>query len=68
VCLFTDGLTDVYPCCRDGAGPGEPSLVADVVRMRDQPLARILDHIFDVTDGATANVPPDDRTALLVRG
>jgi hypothetical protein len=36
--------------------------------MRDQPLARILDHIFDVTDGATANVPPDDRTALLVRG
>lgn len=66
VCLFTDGLTDAYP--DRGAGTGEDGLTADLVRMRKEPLARILQHIFEVTDGAVIAMPPDDRTALLVRG
>jgi phosphoserine phosphatase RsbU/P len=66
VCLFTDGLTDVYP--DHGAGPGEASLVADVVAMRDEPLNDILDHIFSARGDTDIQVPADDRTALIVRG
>ena len=66
VCMFTDGLADAYP--DQGTGAGEASLVADVARRRERPLAEILEHIFAVTNGATLSVPPDDRTALLVRG
>jgi sigma-B regulation protein RsbU (phosphoserine phosphatase) len=66
ICLFTDGLTDVYP--DRGAGPGEPSLIADVVAVRDKPLSQILHLVFDTAAGATMTTPADDRTALLVRG
>jgi sigma-B regulation protein RsbU (phosphoserine phosphatase) len=66
VCLFTDGLTDAYP--DEGDGAGEASLVAALSRMRDEPLGRILDHIFDTAGAATVDVPADDRTAVLVRG
>jgi phosphoserine phosphatase RsbU/P len=66
VCLFTDGLTDAYP--DHGAGSGEASLIADVVAMRDLPLDRILDHVFAATGETVVDIPPDDRTALLVRG
>jgi phosphoserine phosphatase RsbU/P len=66
VCLFTDGLTDAYP--DHGQGSGEPSLVADIVRMRAGSLAGILDHIFGATGETSVDIPADDRTALLVRG
>ncbi|CAN5793536.1 hypothetical protein BH23GEM9_BH23GEM9_27630 [soil metagenome] len=66
VCLLTDGLTDAYP--DHGKGPGEPSLVADVVAMRDRPLGEILDHVFAATTETHVDIPADDRTALLVRG
>jgi phosphoserine phosphatase RsbU/P len=66
VCLFTDGLTDAYP--DHGSGPGEASLVADVVSMRESSLVRILDHIFSATEDTDLKVPADDRTALIVRG
>lgn len=66
VCLFTDGLTDAYP--DEGTGAGEASLVAALTRMRHEPLARILQHIFDTAESALIDVPADDRTALLVRG
>jgi sigma-B regulation protein RsbU (phosphoserine phosphatase) len=66
ICLFTDGLTDVYP--DRGAGAGEPSLVTDVTRVRDQPLNTILGLIFDTAASAAVTTPADDRTALLVRG
>jgi hypothetical protein len=66
ICLFTDGLTDVYP--DRGAGAGEPSLVADVVSARDQPLEAILNLVFNTAADAAVTVPTDDRTALLVRG
>jgi phosphoserine phosphatase RsbU/P len=66
VCLFTDGLTDAYP--DHGAGPGEHSLIEDVVCRREQPLDSILDHVFASTAETSPTSPPDDRTALLVRG
>ena len=66
ICLFTDGLTDVYP--DRGAGPGEPSLIADVAAVRGKPLYQILDLVFDTAAGAAMTTPADDRTALLVRG
>lgn len=66
ICLFTDGLTDAYP--DHGSGAGEPSLIVDVVARRDEPLDRILDHIFASTAETSPDTPPDDRTALLVRG
>jgi phosphoserine phosphatase RsbU/P len=66
ICLFTDGLTDVYP--DGGAGPGEPSLIADMLRIRDRPIDEILDFVFNAADLATSDIPADDRTALLVRG
>jgi sigma-B regulation protein RsbU (phosphoserine phosphatase) len=66
ICLFTDGLTDVYP--DRGAGAGEPSLIADVVSAREQPLEAILNLVFNTAADAAVTVPTDDRTALLVRG
>jgi sigma-B regulation protein RsbU (phosphoserine phosphatase) len=66
ICLFTDGLTDAYP--DRGAGLGEPSFIADVAERRDEPLEKILDHVFAIASGTTPAAPPDDRTALLVRG
>jgi phosphoserine phosphatase RsbU/P len=66
VCLFTDGLTDSYP--DRGGGSGEASLVCDIVRMRDQPLQDVLDHVFAATGERPTGIPADDRTALLVRG
>ena len=66
ICLFTDGLTDVYP--DGGAGAGEPSLIADVISTRDQPLETILNLVFTTAQSAPMTTPADDRTALLVRG
>ena len=66
LCLFTDGLTDVYP--ERDAAPGEASLVADVVKLRHRPLKQILDAIFASPTNPAVQLPSDDRTALLVRG
>jgi len=66
ICLFTDGLSDVYPA-REGK-TGEAALVADMVRLRDRPVAEILKQLFEATDQVAATVPADDRTVLLVRG
>ena len=66
ICLFTDGLTDVYP--DRGAGGGEPSLIADVAAARDQSLDSILNLVFSTAAAAPITTPADDRTALLVRG
>ena len=66
ICLFTDGLSDAYP--RRGGQAGEAALVADIVRLRARPLPDILAELFATTDQVTLDVPPDDRTVLLVRG
>jgi phosphoserine phosphatase RsbU/P len=64
VCLFTDGLSDPY---RSRSGRGERGLIQDIIKRRDLPLTAILDHVFRVP-AQTSSLPPDDRTALLVRG
>lgn len=66
VCLFTDGLTDVYPA--GDQKTGEANLVEDVIRMRDRPLDEVLDHVFAKNGAQAADLPADDRTALIVRG
>jgi len=64
LCLFTDGLSDAFA---GGGVAGEAALVEEVVRWRDRPPAEILAHVFALTENAQTAVPPDDRTAVLVR-
>lgn len=64
LCLFTDGLSDAFA---GGGIAGEEALVAEVVRRRDRPPAEILEHVFALTWNAETAVPPDDRTAVLLR-
>ena len=64
--LFTDGLSDAY-CTTSGTG-GERNLVRAIAEHRTlHPLA-ILDIIFETAERAELTVPPDDRTAVFVRG
>lgn len=64
LCLFTDGLSDAFA---GGGMAGEAALVQEVVRLRDRPPAEILERVFALTENATTAVPPDDRTAVIVR-
>lgn len=61
--LFTDGLSDAV-----GAGEiaGSQTLLDEVTRGREQPAAQLLDRLFEIGSGDDT-VPPDDRTAVLVR-
>ncbi len=65
LCLFTDGLSDAYA---DRAGNGEVKLIAEVCSVRDRTPQQILDRIFTRASQTTLFVPPDDRSALLLRG
>ncbi|MGQ0813693.1 MAG: PP2C family protein-serine/threonine phosphatase [Gemmatimonadota bacterium] len=64
--LFTDGLSDAF-CTKSGVG-GEKNLVAELVANRGLSPAQILERIFSRAERGTLSVPPDDRTAVLVRG
>ena len=64
--LFTDGLSDAF-CAQSGAH-GERNLLNALIEHRELPVQKILDKIFRTADRAELNVPPDDRTAVLVRG
>lgn len=66
LCLFTDGLSDAFADAN--GGNAEANLLAEVVRLRDRPPAELLDHLFERAEHAKLGVPPDDRTAVLVRG
>jgi sigma-B regulation protein RsbU (phosphoserine phosphatase) len=66
ICLFTDGLSDAYPA--RGGRAGEEALLADVIRLRKRPLPEILAKLFASTENVALDIPPDDRTVLLVRG
>jgi sigma-B regulation protein RsbU (phosphoserine phosphatase) len=66
ICLFTDGLSDSFPVT-DGKS-GETALMEQVVALRRAPLADILEQLFATTDQSTVDLPPDDRTVLLMRG
>ncbi len=64
--LFTDGLSDAF--CASSGTNGERNLLAALVENRDMPVQKILDKIFRTAESAKLHVPPDDRTAVLVRG
>lgn len=63
ICLFTDGLSDAL----GNSKGGETELLDRVVALRDQPSDAILARVF-ADAGAENELPPDDRTALIIRG
>lgn len=63
--LFTDGLSDAYADA-DGSG-GERNLLEAVVKQRGQTPDEILNELFRRAERARPAVPPDDRTAVLLR-
>jgi phosphoserine phosphatase RsbU/P len=63
--LFTDGLSDAFS---GGGATGESALIESVAKIRDAPLGEILDFVFRGSSAGVPGVPPDDRTALLIRG
>lgn len=64
LCLLTDGLCDVLT--REGQ-VGESVVVDEIARLRSRPLDEILDRVFALAAEARTDIPPDDRTAVLVR-
>jgi len=61
--LFTDGLSDALDA---GEREGERIVLAEALAARTQPLHQAIDRIF-TRAGEGRDVPPDDRTAVLVR-
>jgi sigma-B regulation protein RsbU (phosphoserine phosphatase) len=64
--LFTDGLSDTLTSgtVRDG----ERFVVETVVRHREMAPRAIVDALFSLAGDGARRVPPDDRTALVLRG
>ncbi len=65
LCLFTDGLSDAFA---DKAGNGENNLIAEVRALRMLGVQEILERLFERAEHAALLVPPDDRSAMLLRG
>jgi phosphoserine phosphatase RsbU/P len=61
--LFTDGLSDALDL---GEIEGERVVVEAAAARRGEALDDVLGHLFEVV-GTGGTLPPDDRTALLVR-
>ena len=64
--VFTDGLSDAFS--PDSSVSGEKNLVTEIVANRARHPQEILDMVFEEAENATLNIPPDDRTAIIVRG
>ncbi|MEJ2185027.1 MAG: SpoIIE family protein phosphatase [Gemmatimonadota bacterium] len=63
--LFTDGLSDAFP---GGFGiNGEQLLLDEIVRRRTWEPRRLLAWLFAESENAELDIPPDDRSAVLVR-
>jgi phosphoserine phosphatase RsbU/P len=63
--LFTDGLSDAFS--GETGINGEQQLLAEIISMRQQAPTAILDHLFKIAGTSQPHVPPDDRTAVLLR-
>lgn len=61
--LFTDGLSDALDA---GEIEGERVLVDEAVRLRTEAPETVIERLF-VRAGEATHVPPDDRTAVVVR-
>ena len=62
---FTDGLPDSLD--PDGQESGEARVVREVVEMRDRSPGEIVDALFELTAQSRLDIPPDDRTALVLK-
>lgn len=65
LCLFTDGLSDTFAA--NGGADGEAALLRLVRDMRGRPVEEILDRLFLRPPQPRLSIPPDDRSALLLR-
>ncbi len=63
--LFTDGLSDAFS--GEAGITGEQQLLAEVIALRRKTPQAILDHVFGAAGSGQNHVPPDDRTAVLIR-
>jgi len=63
--LFTDGLPQAL--LGMDVGEGERRLVAEAVSLRTQPPSEIVPALFALASGFDSEVPPDDRTAIVLR-
>ena len=63
--LFTDGLSDSFS--GETGINGEQQLLAEVIRIRSSEPDEIMDHIFGIAAADQHTVPPDDRTAVVLR-
>jgi phosphoserine phosphatase RsbU/P len=63
--LFTDGLSDAFT--GEAGISGEQHLLAEVRTMGGADPATILERIFGMASTGHTVVPPDDRTAVLLR-
>jgi phosphoserine phosphatase RsbU/P len=63
--LFTDGLSDAFS--PDTGMSGEQQLLAEVIGMRGAQPGPLLDHLFEIAAASRPHVPPDDRTAVVIR-
>jgi hypothetical protein len=62
---FTDGLSDSLDTA--GGENGEQRVLREVVEHRERTLPHIVDALFALAADPRVNVPPDDRTALVLR-
>jgi sigma-B regulation protein RsbU (phosphoserine phosphatase) len=62
---FTDGLSDSLDTA--GGENGEERVLREVVEHRERTLPHIVDALFALAADPRVNVPPDDRTALVLR-
>jgi sigma-B regulation protein RsbU (phosphoserine phosphatase) len=62
---FTDGLSDSLD--EEGGEPGQQRVLREVVRRRDREPQEIVESLFDLTAQVRRDIPPDDRTALVLR-
>ncbi|MGH7501366.1 MAG: PP2C family protein-serine/threonine phosphatase [Longimicrobiales bacterium] len=65
--LFTDGLSDALADPKHTRS-GEATLVDEILLVRSRSLPHIVEHVFAAADRHRSNLPPDDRTMLLLRG
>jgi sigma-B regulation protein RsbU (phosphoserine phosphatase) len=64
--LFTDGLSDTF-AAHCGSTAGEHRLLEHVAARRAEPLDTIIADVFSASDREGSDLPPDDRTLVLVR-
>jgi sigma-B regulation protein RsbU (phosphoserine phosphatase) len=63
--LFTDGL--LGSLASENTMPGESTVLDIAARLRNHTPAEIVDALFEKEHGAGSVIPPDDRTAIVLK-